>query len=112
MGASRGPNLPSDILQRNSHPLLLKQLSHQSSSWRGIGIQLGFHPGELDTIEHKPANTTGGPTACLSAMLSNWLEWAPKDNRGSKQYATLGALKVAVDQAGFGRTAMELCVDK
>ena len=43
-------------------------------------------------------------------MLSKWLQWAPEDSRGSTEYATLGALRKAVDRAGLGKTAKTLTV--
>ena len=111
-GASRGHVQDSEvyILHQNSHAQLLQQLSEHASEWREIGTHLGFRQGELNNIEHTPTHITGGPTRCLSAMLSEWLEWAPGDGRGSKQYATLSALKKAVSQARLGRTAENLCV--
>jgi len=41
-------------------------------------------------------------------MLARWIQWAPGDARGSRDYATLEALRTAVDQAGLGRTAHDL----
>ena len=43
-------------------------------------------------------------------MLSKWLEWAPNDNRGSASFATLRALKDALNKSGLGATAaVPLC---
>ena len=41
-------------------------------------------------------------------MLSSWLQWAPGDARGSTDYATMEALRRAVNRAGLGVTAQEL----
>ena len=50
------------------------------------------------------------PLSHLNDMLSDWYQWAPGDGRGSKDYATLGALKSAMSQTGLGRAAAELTV--
>ena len=71
---------------------------------------MGFHPGELDTIEAN--QNSEGVQGYLRTMLSKWFEWAPGDHRGSKQVATLGALKEAVRSAEYGRMANTLSVTK
>ena len=52
----------------------------------------------------------GAPQSWLSAMLAEWLEWAPGDKRGSDQYATLKALKEAVSKTTLGTTAESLTI--
>ena len=85
--------------------ILYGQLSEYASKWAEIGIHLGFRCSELNNIEAKPALFYKGPKGFLLQMLSDWLEWAPGDERGSNQYATLEALKRAVSSAGLGATA-------
>jgi hypothetical protein len=51
-----------------------------------------------------------GSTSYLNEMLTVWYQWAPGDGRGSKDFATLEALKSAVNQAGLGREATELTI--
>ena len=90
------------------HGTLYQQLSEHAAKWREVGTHLGFHQGELNTIESKPSHYHGGPKSCLSA-LSEWLEWAPRDGRGSVQCAlTLNKLKEAVRKSGLGVTAQKL----
>ena len=89
---------------------ILDQLKKHASNWKEIGIYLGFNPGELDEIQSRPLLLTQAPKSWLGAMLADWLQWCPGDARGSTQYATLSALKKAVDKAGFGRTALELTI--
>lgn len=50
------------------------------------------------------------PVSHLNEMLSVWFQWAPNDGRGSKDFATLGALKSAMNAAGLGRAATELTI--
>ena len=101
---------PDTGVQCNSshHALLLTQLKKHATDWKDIGTHLGFSQGELSNIQASPLNLNGAPKSWLSAMLAEWLEWAPGDERGSINYATLSGLKSAVKEAGLGRTAEEL----
>ena len=93
---------------RSHHAALLSQLKTHAAKWRDIGTYLEFCQGELDTIASKPNIQQQAPVSWLSAMLAEWLEWAPGDERGSNNYATLSGLKSAVREADLGRTAEEL----
>ena len=73
-----------------------------------IGTHLNFQQEELNNIEAKPLLLSGAPKTWLSAMISEWMEWAPKDSCGSTSYANLEDLKFAVSNAGFGVVAEEL----
>ena len=94
----------------SSHHLssLLQQLYEHATKWRDIGGALGFTQGELDTIQAKPFLLAGGPKSWLGSMLSDWLQWAPGDGRGSTHFATLEKLKDALKQANLGATAYML----
>ena len=97
--------------EKDHHRTLFTQLREHAAKWRIIGTHLGFHQGELDNIQSNPMLLTQGPPlSYLSELLSTWLQWAPGDGRGSKDFATLEALKDAVSQAGFGRTALDLTI--
>ena len=85
-----------------------EKLKEYSRKWREIGEGLGFKASELDNIGSRPLLLPNAPNSYLSAMLSEWQLWAPGDYRGSKTYATLHSLRVAVDKAGLGLTAQEL----
>ena len=93
---------------RPDHGYIYKKLQPHASKWRDIAIGLGFTPAELDNIAANPSRVTTAPRSYLSAMLSDWLEWAPGDARGSTKYATIEDLRSAVDRAGLGLTAREL----
>ena len=69
---------------------------------------LGFRSGELDNIQNNPSLFSQAPTSWLSATLSQWLQWAPGDGRGSNSFATMEGLKAALNQAGLGATAHDL----
>ena len=92
----------TQLNERDHHTKLLSQLKIHAAKWRDIGTYLGFGQGELDIIQSKPMLVTQGPVSYLNEMLSWWFQWAPKDGRGSKDFATLGALKSAMSQAELG----------
>ena len=91
-----------------SHKRLIEQLGIHAPKWKEIGTYLGFHQPELRLIQESPAHFMGAPRTWFSAMLEEWLEWKPGDERGSKERASLKSLKKAVDKAGLGKTAAEL----
>ena len=105
--------LPTDAntgrrLYERDYNWICGQLYQYASKWRTIGQGLGFTSAELDTIQASPANFTDAPTSYLYAMFSRWLQWAPGDARGSRDYATLRSLRRAVDRAGLGVVAQQL----
>ena len=48
------------------------------------------------------------PDSYLSAMMADWVQWAPGDDRGSKDYATITSLKSALHSATLEVVAQEL----
>ena len=97
-------------LADDHHSVLLKQLTKHASVWREIGTYLGLTQGELSNIQANQSLAVNSPVSWLSAMLFQWLQWAPGDGRGSKSFATLEGLKTALNQAMLGRTAYDLKV--
>ena len=87
---------------------LYEQLCPCADKWEMIAIGLRFTGDEIRSIKHDLMNITGGPRACLGAILTDWMQWFPGDTRGSKDRATLEALKTAVSKAGFGVKAKDL----
>ena len=84
---------------------ILQDYAHK---WERIAQGLGFKANEISIIRAKPALYADAPRSYLDAMLEEWQQWAPGDARGSTCYATLDALRAAVDKAGLGLTAQEL----
>ena len=78
--------------------------------WKKIGIFLRFTEGELNNIEARPNLLHDAPISWLSAMLADWLQWAPGDSRMSTTFATLQGLKSALTQAGLAAAAHDLGV--
>ena len=109
-GMLAASNQMMNRLTDNDHSVLLKQLTKHASAWREIGTHLGFTQGQLDNIQANAFLLTNSPTSWLSRMLTEWLQWAPGDSRGSTSFATLEGLKTALSGAGFGATACDLGV--
>lgn len=100
-------NFQTFRLTDRHHSSLLKQLTKHAAKWREIGIYLGFLDGELDNIQSKPLLMTNAPDSWLSAMLSEWLQWAPGDSR---RFATLEGLNIALRDTGLAATAHDLSI--
>ena len=98
----------SSRLTSSHHGTLLQQLSKHASEWKLIGAALSFTPQELTCIESRPLLLATSPHSWLSEMLTQWLQWAPGDRRGSKDFATLEGLKDALFKANLGATAYDL----
>ena len=98
----------SKQLTESNMPHLLSKLDNHASKWRDVGMHLGFQQNELDNIQDRPVLFTHAPQSWQRAMLSEWLEWAPRDSRGSSSFATLEALKDALYKSGLGATASTL----
>ena len=73
----------------------------------GIGSNLGFRQGELNNIQAS-VQQQDVPVGYLRAMLTQWFQWAPEDNRGSSSCATLNALKTALKDCGLAATASNI----
>ena len=99
------------------------------SQWRDIGSQLGFSTQELDDIQElqsikdskpyyinakrpkkskyddtipNPFTITKESDKCTFVMLEQWLNWYPRDSRGSTSFPTYSNLKQAIINAGCG----------
>ena len=94
----------SELSGRN-HSILYAKLAEHSNKWRDIGTYLGFRPTELDNIHARPLLLHNAPNSWLNAMLSEWLQWAPGDQRGSTNCATLEGLNDALNKAGLSEVA-------
>lgn len=90
---------------RHLKPLLEFGLGQTAARWKMLGVALEFGTGELDVIASSPLNIAGGPNACLTDLLTRWLNWAPP-----KPWPTLerlvGALRM--DMVGEFRLAYDL----
>ena len=94
-------------LRERDHINVYEKLQFHAARWRDIGTSLGFSQGELDNIQATPLLLSAAPKSWLSAMLAEWLQWAPGDGHGRTGFATVKSLSDALLHAGLGRTAEE-----
>ena len=88
----------------------MEQLTPCAASWELIAIYLGFMKGEVENIKAHPLKLRNAPMSYLEEVLSQWLEWAPGDSRGSDSFATLETLQKALTDAEFPNISHELQV--
>ena len=95
-----GTSTAACVLLTESHLTeLLDKLSVHACKWRDIGIRLGFQSGELDNIQARPFLFNCAPESWLGAMLTEWLQRAPNDTRGS---SSSESLMHALNECGIG----------
>ena len=62
----------------------------------------------MDNIQSNPMLLTqSAPKSYLREMLSQWLQWAPGDWRGSTGYASKESLRAALLRANLGQLAQQ-----
>ena len=101
---------PTGVLYNSDYNWICDKLRPHAHKWKDIAHGLGFLAAELNCIEADPKNLINAPASYLYAMLDSWLQWAPGDDRGSRDYATVRSLSTAVDKAGLGVLAQDLMV--
>ena len=83
---------------------LLKEMTSVAGSWKAIGIGLRISCGRLETIQNDNA---GNSRACLSAMLTCWLQRNYNMERfGEPTWRAV--VKVVADSAGGDNHALAL----
>ena len=100
--------VPSGQLVADDYNWICDKLRPHAYKWKDIAHGLGFRAAELNCIEADPKNLINAPASYLYAMLDSWLQWAPGDDRDSRDYATVRSLSTAVDKAGLGVLAQDL----
>ena len=69
--------------------------------------ELGFK-GEMNNVQSDPMLLTqSAPKGYLREMLSQWLQWAPGDGRGSTGYASKESLQASLLRANLGQLAQQ-----
>ena len=61
----------------------------------------------MDNIEGRPFLMRLAPNSWLGEMLTQWLEWAPGDGRGSVGFATKEVLRAALLKANLGQLVQQ-----
>ena len=86
---------------------LVSALKSHASKWMEIGTYLGFQQGDLLNITANPLFLTNAPRSWLQAMLSEWLQRAPGDSRGSPSFTSL---KSALNKSDLASAASDLSI--
>jgi hypothetical protein len=93
-------------LRVSDHADVYHKLKPHAAKWVDIGDALGFTEGEINIIQSNPVlMTQSAPKSFLREMLSQWLQWAPGDGRGSTGFATRESLRAALLRANLGQLA-------
>ena len=61
----------------------------------------------MNNIQIRPMLTMSAPNSWLGEMLTQWLQWAPGDGRGSTGFATKETLRAALLKANLGNDYAE-----
>ena len=107
----REPKSKPTKLSDKNYLVLYAKLRKYCAEWREIGTHLGFDPHELNEIEAKPLLLSNAPKSWLGAMLTDWLQWAPGDQRESTSYATLEGLRDVLNKAGLSVAAQSITTE-
>ena len=94
-------------LGESDHSSIYYKLECHAASWKDIGIALGFSESELNIIENSPSLFMQAPKSFLRKMLSQWLQWAPGDGRGSTVQPSKESLRAALLRANLGQLAQQ-----
>ena len=79
---------PYKRLKDEDHNVIYSKLTDYADRWQDLGTELGFKNTELVTIQANPMLLLQSPPkSYLRQMLSQWLQWAPGDARGSPDFA-------------------------
>ena len=105
----RPPETPVDDthLSPRDFDAIYDKLESHAARWRDIGRALGFTKGEMTNIECRPLLMQRAPNSWLGEMLTQWLEWAPGDERRSVGFATKESLRAALLRVNLGQLAQQ-----
>ena len=91
----------------NDHCSVCAKLELRAAKWREIGGALRFKEGELDNIQSNLSLFVNSPQSWLKQMITQWLQWAPGDGRGSTSVATKELLHAALLKINLGQLAQQ-----
>ena len=96
-------------LSDGDHAKICNELEDYAAKWREIGGALGFSEGELNNIQaNQMLLTQFPPMSYLKEMVSQWLQWASGDGRGSTDCATKESLVAALLKVNLGQLAEKI----
>ena len=89
--------------------MIYSKLADYADKWQDLGTELGFKNTELATIQANPALfIQTPPKSYLRQMLSQWLQWGPRDARGSPDFANSLMLHKALLKINLASVAYDL----
>ena len=101
-------SLPLSHIVESDHSDIYRKLELHAFKWRDIGRALGFLEGELENIQSNALLLTQSPPkSWLREMLRQWSQWAPRDSRGSSDFATRESLCSALLNVNLGQLAQQ-----
>lgn len=99
----------SYYLNDGDHREIYVKLESHAAEWRDIGKSLGFSEQEMNTIQSNPILVIqGAPKSYLRELLTQYLQWGPGDQRGSKDFPTRDSLRIALQQTNLSQLASRL----
>ena len=93
-------------LNSSHHSEICRQLKSVKHQWENIALALGFMDHEIEDIRRDLTLQVSGNQ--LHKVISFWLRWGPKDDRKSKDIATLEALQEALNQTNNARVKVKI----
>ena len=106
--STEAPSISNQRILESDMPKILDKLRPHSDKWLDIGDALGFKTYELANIQATPTLLASAPYMYLRELLSQWVNWAPGDARGSRDFATWDMLRRALEKAGLETLVHEL----
>ena len=88
--------------------MLCNQLRPQASRWEDIAKGLGFLPGEIANIKADGSRLMSAPGSYMDAVLDTWMNWGPRDERGTTDVATLEQLQRVLNSLNLSRLELTL----
>lgn len=70
-----------------------------------IAYHLGFKYEEIASIE---SSGNQNIDAFISGVIWNYIQWEPRDHRGSKEYPMLESLQKAIDRSNIKNLQLKL----
>ena len=94
------------LLTSHNYSQLILQLMPAKNDWNPIALALEFQPHGIENIQRDPVRLLDGNH--IFDVIAFWLRWAPKDGRGSKDFATLEVLQAALNTTIHGTIKLKI----
>ena len=92
----------------SDHSIIYDKLELHAARWRDIGKEFHFLEEEMDNIQSNTLLLNTAPQSWLREMVTQWLQSAPGDARGSPMIATKEWLCYALLAVNLVKLAEEI----